>query len=112
MSSTLSRVEGRIPLRLAGWRGVLDDYYELTKPRIVFLLLLTTLAAMLMASRGIPPLMTLFWTIVGGALAAGSGGAFNCVIDRDIDQLMRRTMSRPVATGRISYRRRSSLRRC
>jgi heme o synthase len=83
-------------------RGTLADYYGLTKPRIIVLLLITTLAAMLMAAHGIPPLGLTLATLVGGALAAASGGAFNCVIDRDIDRLMRRTMARPVATGRIS----------
>ncbi len=97
-----ARVEGLIPVRAAGWRGLLEDYYELTKPRIIFLLLITTIAAMVMAARGLPPLHLVFWTLLGGALAAGSGGAFNCIIDRDIDRLMRRTMDRPVAALRIS----------
>ncbi|HXP93170.1 MAG TPA: heme o synthase [Candidatus Binatia bacterium] len=97
-----ARVEGLVPVRVAGWRGLLDDYYELTKPRIIFLLLITTIAAMLMAARGLPPLQLVFWTLLGGALAAGSGGAFNCIIDRDIDRLMRRTMDRPLAARRIS----------
>jgi protoheme IX farnesyltransferase len=101
---TLERVDGRAPQVFAGWRGIVDDYYELTKPRIIFLLLITTLAAMAMAARGIPSPVLVFWTLLGGALAAGSGGAFNCVIDRDIDRLMRRTMTRPVAAYRISAR--------
>ena len=87
-----------------GWRGAAIDYYELTKPRIGYLLLLTTFAAMVMAARGLPPLGLTLLTLIGGALAAGSAGAFNCVIDRDIDRVMTRTMSRPVATGRISPR--------
>jgi protoheme IX farnesyltransferase len=102
MSSTLSRLDGKVaPLR-TGLAGVLVDYYELTKPRIMYLLLITTFAAMVMAARGLPPLELTLLTLVGGALAAGSAGAFNCVIDRDIDRLMKRTMARPVATGRIS----------
>ena len=88
----------------SGWRGAASDYYELTKPRIGYLLLLTTFAAMVMAARGLPPLGLTLLTLIGGALAAGSAGAFNCVIDRDIDRVMTRTMSRPVATGRISPR--------
>jgi protoheme IX farnesyltransferase len=87
---------------LAGWGGVARDYYELTKPRIAYLLLITTFAAMMMAERGLPPLGLTLLTLVGGALAAGSAGAFNCVLDRDIDRLMSRTMKRPTATGRIS----------
>jgi len=104
MSSTLSRVDGGLPLRPAGLLGTINDYYELTKPRIIYLLLITTFAAIVMAARGIPPVLLTIYTLVGGALAAASAGAFNCVIDRDIDRLMKRTMSRPVATGRISPR--------
>jgi heme o synthase len=85
----------------AGWRGRVVDYYDLTKPRIIALLLVTTLAAMVMAARGLPPLGLLLATLVGGALAAGSAGAFNCIIDRDIDRLMARTAARPLAVGRI-----------
>ncbi len=102
MSSTLSRLDGNVPLLQGGWRGTLVDYYELTKPRIMLLLLVTTYAAMLMAAHGLPPLGITLVTLAGGALAAGSAGAFNCVIDRDIDRLMTRTMARPVAAGRIS----------
>jgi len=78
------------------------DYFELTKPRIIVLLLITTLAAMIMAARGVPPLGLVLATLIGGAFAAGSAGAFNCVIDRDIDRLMRRTAARPLAVGRIA----------
>ena len=102
--NTLSRVEGSLPVQLAGWRGIVSDYYELGKPRIVILLLITTAAAMMMAAHGVPPLTLAFWTLLGGALSAASAGAYNCVIDRDIDRKMRRTMLRPVPTGRISVR--------
>jgi protoheme IX farnesyltransferase len=101
VSSTLSRVDGDVAALSTGWRGVVLDYYELTKPRIVFLLLITTLAAMIMAAHGIPPLGLTALTLLGGALAAGSGGAFNCVIDRDIDRKMTRTLMRPIAAQRI-----------
>jgi protoheme IX farnesyltransferase len=105
VSSTLSRVEGTAALGTqSGWRGVASDYYELTKPRIIYLLLVTTLAAMIMAARGIPNLALVFWTLFGGALSAASAGAINCVWDRDIDRLMTRTKSRPVARGAISAR--------
>jgi protoheme IX farnesyltransferase len=100
-SSTLSRVDGRVPVLQTGWRATLDNYLELTKPRIIVLLLITTYAAMLMAQRGLPPLLLTFWTLLGGALASASGGAFNCVWDRDIDGMMKRTAHRPVAAGRI-----------
>lgn len=78
------------------------DYFELAKPRIIVLLLITTAAAMVMAARGIPPLALVFWTLLGGTLAAGSAGALNCVFDADIDRVMRRTMERPIPQGRIS----------
>ncbi|MBD5606949.1 MAG: protoheme IX farnesyltransferase, partial [Candidatus Eremiobacteraeota bacterium] len=104
MSSTLSRLDGKVPVLHTGIAGTLVDYYELTKPRIMYLLLITTFAAMVMAAHGLPPLALTLFTLVGGALAAGSAGAFNCVIDRDIDRLMARTMTRPVATGRITAR--------
>jgi len=106
MSSTLSRVEGTLALPGArsGWQRVFDNYYELTKPRIIGLLLVTTLAAMAMAARGIPNAGLIFWTLLGGALSAASAGAVNCVWDRDIDRLMTRTMLRPVARGAISPR--------
>lgn len=104
MSSTLARVDGVVPGATSGWLGRLTDYYELTKPRIIYLLLLTTFAAMVMAARGMPnPLLTVV-TLVGGALSAASAGAFNCVWDRDIDRLMTRTKFRPVARGAISSR--------
>ena len=80
----------------------LSDYLELTKPRIIVLLLITTAAAMVMAARGLPPLNILFWTLLGGALSSGSAGALNCVYDSDIDGLMRRTMRRPIPQSRIS----------
>jgi heme o synthase len=83
---------------------VLRDYFELAKPRIIVLLLITTAAAMIMAARGLPPLMLTFWTLLGGALAAGSAGTLNCVYDADIDPLMRRTALRPIPQGRISIR--------
>jgi heme o synthase len=82
--------------------SLLKDYFELAKPRIIVLLLITTLAAMIMAVRGVPPLALTFWTLLGGALASASAGALNCVFDADIDGLMRRTMDRPLPNGRIS----------
>jgi protoheme IX farnesyltransferase len=105
--NTLSRVDGNALAsnpHATGWRGVLLDYYELGKPRIVYLLLITTAAAMVMAAHGMPSPELFFWTLLGGALSAASAGAFNCVIDRDIDRVMRRTMQRPIVTGRISVR--------
>jgi protoheme IX farnesyltransferase len=104
MSSTLSRVDGVLPGNSGGLPGILSDFYELSKPRIIYLLLITTAAAMIMAARGIPHLSTLFWTLLGGGLASASAGAFNCIVDADIDGLMRRTCARPIPTGRMSLR--------
>ncbi|MGA8475264.1 MAG: heme o synthase [Candidatus Cybelea sp.] len=82
----------------------LVDYYELSKPRIIALLLVTTAAAMIMAARGWPSFGLLFWTLLAGALAAASAGALNCVWDADIDRIMKRTQSRPIPQGRVSIR--------
>jgi protoheme IX farnesyltransferase len=84
--------------------STLRDYFELSKPRIIVLLLITTLAAMVMAARGIPSPTLVFWTLLAGALAAGSAGAFNCAYDADIDKIMKRTADRPIPAGRISVR--------
>jgi heme o synthase len=85
-------------------RNVLADYYELSKPRIIYLLLITTAAAMGMAAHGLPPIGIALLTLLGGALSAASAGAFNCVYDADIDGIMRRTVDRPIPQGRISKR--------
>ena len=82
-------------------RGVVSAYLMLTKPRVVVLLLITTLAAMLMAHRGLPPLGLIFFTLFGGALAAGGAGAINHYLDRDVDELMGRTSARPIPAGMI-----------
>jgi heme o synthase len=71
-------------------------YVALTKPRIVELLLVTTVPAMVLAARGVPPLDLVLWTLVGGSLAAGAANAINCYLDRDIDELMTRTRRRPL----------------
>jgi protoheme IX farnesyltransferase len=74
--------------------------FLLTKPRIIELLLVTTLPTMLLAQRGLPSLRLIGVTLLGGALAAGSANTLNCYIDRDIDAIMRRTSRRPlVAKG-------------
>ncbi|CAM4030986.1 protoheme IX farnesyltransferase [Micrococcus flavus] len=79
-------------------------YVELTKPRVIELLLVTTLPTMIFAQRGFPDVLTMLATLVGGALAAGASGAFNCYIDRDIDRLMKRTERRPLVTGEVTPR--------
>lgn len=102
MNTTVARVDGVAPARAVGWLGLLNDYYELGKPRIMYLLLITTAAAMVMAARGIPNPGLFAWTMLGGALAAMSAGTLNCVYDIDIDRIMKRTRSRPLPSGRIS----------
>ncbi len=79
-------------------------YVALTKPRIVELLLVTTLPTMFVAHRGVPSIGLMFATLGGGALAAGGANALNMVLDRDIDRVMRRTRNRPLVTGEITPR--------
>jgi len=79
-------------------------YVALTKPRIVELLLITTLPTMVVAQRGIPPVWLMAATLLGGALAAGGANAINMYVDRDIDALMHRTEKRPLVTGVIAPR--------
>ncbi|HEX2298667.1 MAG TPA: heme o synthase [Pseudonocardiaceae bacterium] len=81
------------PLR-AGVRAVLAAYVGLMKPRIIELLLLTTVPVMFLAEGGVPDLWLVVATVVGGTLSAGSANALNCVLDRDIDERMRRTRRR------------------
>jgi protoheme IX farnesyltransferase len=81
-------------------RLIARSLFALTKPRIIELLLVTTLPTMLLAQRGLPSARLLAVTLVGGALAAGSANTLNCYLDRDIDAIMRRTAHRPlVAKG-------------
>ena len=85
---------------IAGRRGVkamASSLFALTKPRIIELLLVTTIPTMLLADRGLPSAQILLVTLAGGALAAGSANTINCYIDRDIDAVMRRTSRRPLA---------------
>ncbi len=81
------------------------NYFYLTKPWIVLLLLITTLAAMLVAERGLPPMALFLWTMLGGALAAGGSSALNSYIDRDLDAVMSRTSRRPLPQHLIEPRR-------
>ena len=79
-------------------------YFALTKPRIIELLLVTTVPSMIVAARGMPPWDLILLTLVGGALSAGGANAINCYLDRDIDQVMHRTKKRPLPTHRIEPR--------
>jgi heme o synthase len=84
--------------------SVLKSYISLTKPRIIELLLVTTVPTMFLASNGWPNWYLVLATLIGGALAAGGANALNNVVDRDIDALMDRTADRPLVTGRVSVR--------
>jgi len=77
-------------------------YFQLTKPRIIVLLLITTVPAMMLAQRGVPSLWLILATLLGGTVAAGSANAINCYLDRDIDEVMRRTRKRPLPAHLIS----------
>jgi heme o synthase len=79
-------------------------YVALSKPRVIELLLITTVPVMVLAERGFPSLWLVVATLVGGTLSAASANAFNCYIDRDIDRVMRRTQKRPLVTGELSDR--------
>ncbi len=79
-------------------------YIALTKPRVIELLLITTVPTMILAQQGIPSLWLVLATLIGGALSAGSANAFNCYIDADIDKIMGRTKGRPLVTGVLSKR--------
>jgi len=86
--------------RRAGQR--IGAFIALTKPRIIELLLVTTVPTMIVAERGLPSIWLMIVTVVGGTLAAGGAHAINMVVDRDIDALMERTKNRPLVTGVIS----------
>jgi protoheme IX farnesyltransferase len=84
--------------------SVIKSYISLTKPRIIELLLVTTVPTMFLASNGWPDWFLVLATLIGGALAAGGANALNNVVDRDIDALMDRTAHRPLVTGKVTVR--------
>ena len=88
----------------AGLRDVVAAYVGLMKPRVIELLLLTTVPVMFFAAEGIPGLGLVAATVVGGTLSAGSASALNCVYDRDIDEQMRRTRRRALPRHLVSTR--------
>ncbi|HEY0937458.1 MAG TPA: heme o synthase [Trebonia sp.] len=94
--------DGQRPL--AGARATVGAYVALCKPRIVELLLITAVPTLFLAYHGLPSLLVTVVVVVGGALAAGSANALNCFIDRDIDEIMRRTSSRPLVRHTVSPR--------
>ncbi len=82
----------------------LRAYVALMKPRIIELLLVATVPTMIFAQQGMPDLWLVLSTLVGGTLAAGAAGAFNCYIDREEDRVMKRTAKRPLVTGEVTDR--------
>ena len=92
------------PAARATMRDVVAAYVGLTKPRVIELLLLTTVPVMFFAARDVPSLRLVAATVLGGALSAGSASVFNCVYDRDIDEQMRRTRRRAIPRHLVSPR--------
>jgi protoheme IX farnesyltransferase len=90
------------PSRRRVWSDRLAAYIALTKPRIIELLLVTTVPPMILAERGMPDWTLVLATLFGGTLAAGSANTINCYVDRDIDSVMRRTARRPLARHQVS----------
>lgn len=89
---------------LARARQRVGVYVALTKPRIIELLLVTTVPTMILAERGFPSFGLVVATLVGGTAAAGSANVLNCYLDRDIDEVMNRTKRRPLVTGEVTPR--------
>jgi protoheme IX farnesyltransferase len=85
-------------------RQTIANYVDLMKPHVTVLLLGVTAAAMAIANQGLPPLILVIPTLLGGAMAAGSANCINCYIDRDIDQIMGRTQRRSLPSGRVEPR--------
>lgn len=86
------------------WGRTLAAYVALTKPRIIELLLVTTIPTMILAADGLPSIWLLVATLIGGTLSAGSANVLNCYLDRDIDSVMGRTRRRPLVTGEVTPR--------
>ena len=86
----------------AHWRARIQAYVGLTKPRIIELLLVTTVPAMVLADRGLPSPWLVLAVLAGGTLAAAGANTINCVLDRDIDEKMRRTHRRPLPAGSVT----------
>ena len=94
----------RAQLAPASFGRTVRAYIALTKPRVLELLLVTTVPVMILAQQGFPPLWLVVATVIGGSASAGSAAAFNMYLDRDIDAHMQRTENRPLVTGEVSPR--------
>lgn len=102
--ATLEPLDSMVATSRRSLAETVGAYVALTKPRIIELLLITTLPVMFLAADGFPPLWTALATLVFGTLSAGSANVLNCYIDRDIDARMRRTRRRPLARHQVSPR--------
>lgn len=102
---TTSTPRAGVPAAEGSLAETLGAYYRLTKPRIIVLLLITTVPAMMLADGGFPSWWLVLATLVGGSLAAGAANAINMYLDRDIDEVMRRTRSRPLPAHQVPPQR-------
>ena len=101
----MEQAEGEAKKEAGVVRQTIANYVDLMKPHVTVLLLGVTAAAMAIANQGLPPLVLVIPTLLGGAMAAGSANCINCYIDRDIDQVMGRTQRRSLPSGRVEPRR-------
>ena len=101
MKSAVRAKAATAPAPPAGLRAILGAYYQLTKPRIVVLLLITTVPSMVLADRGLPSLWLIAATLIGGTMSAGGANSINQFLDRDIDEIMVRTRRRPLPAHMI-----------
>ncbi len=102
--STASAVAATTPTRRPSLGRTVRAYIALTKPRVLELLLVTTVPVMILAQGGFPNLWLVLATVIGGSASAGSAAAFNMYLDRDMDAHMQRTVNRPLVTGEVSPR--------
>ncbi len=93
-----------VPAGAQTTRATIRDYFILTKPKVISLLLLTTAGAMFIAARGMPNWLVLLGTLIGGYMSAGAAGVYNMVYDADIDVNMKRTAKRPLVKGSVTPR--------
>ena len=100
----MEQAEGEAKKEIGVVRQTIANYVDLMKPHVTVLLLGVTAAAMAIANQGLPPLVLVIPTLLGGAMAAGSANCINCYIDRDIDQIMGRTQRRSLPSGRVEPR--------
>jgi len=105
MGSTVTHgVEASSTRRTPHWGRTVRAYVQLTKPRVLELLLVTTVPVMVLAQNGLPNLWLVLATVIGGSMSAGSAATFNMYLDRDMDAVMHRTENRPLVTGEVSPR--------